>query len=135
MLTIPLEKLAFIIIKAREFDVEEAEVDVDSGSNPTDDGAADVLEEGSDNDVVEQELRDAIDGLNEPERVELLALTWLGRGDYSKAEWVEALRTARDAFERKEADDLLEEPLLASYLEEGLAELGYSIDDFEIDRL
>ena len=46
MLTIPLEKLAFIIIKAREYDVEDSPVDVDSGSNPTDDGATDVLEVG-----------------------------------------------------------------------------------------
>jgi len=134
MLTIPLEKLAFIIIKAREYDVQEAETDEDSGSNPTDDGAADVLEDSADN-PTEEELRDAIDGLNEPERVELLALTWVGRGDYSKAEWGEAVREAREAYELKEADDLVETPLLAGYLEEGLAELGYSIGDFEIGRL
>jgi hypothetical protein len=34
MLTIPLEKLAYIITKAREFDVEVPPVDEDSGSNP-----------------------------------------------------------------------------------------------------
>lgn len=134
MLTIPLENLAFIIIKAREYDVEEAEVDPDSGSNPTDDGAIDVLADGTDN-LTEQELLDAIEGLNEPERIELLALTWLGRGDYSKEEWREAVREARRVHDEHEADYLIGTPLLASYLKEGLAQLGLSIEDYEIDRL
>src|SRR5215469_4230296 len=86
MLTIPLEKLAYIITKARELDVEVAPVDEDSGSNPSDDAEWDVLQESDDNPTY-QELVDAINGLGEPERIELLALTWLGRGDYSRDEW------------------------------------------------
>jgi hypothetical protein len=35
MLTIPLEKLAYIVTKAREFDAEVPQVDEDSGSNPS----------------------------------------------------------------------------------------------------
>jgi hypothetical protein len=134
MLTVPLEKLAFIIIKAREYDVEDAAVDVDSGSNPTDDGEADVLEDNPEN-LIEQELVDVIEGLSEPERGELLALTWLGRGDYGKEEWREALREAQRVHGAKEADYLIGTPLLASYLEEGLAQLGYSIADYEADHL
>jgi Protein of unknown function (DUF3775) len=134
MLTIPLEKLAYIIIKAREYDVEEPEADVNSGSNPTDDGEADVLQESPDNPTV-QELTDAIEGLSDLEKIELLALTWLGCGDYSKEEWREALREARRVHDAKEADYLVGTPLLASYLEEGLAQLGYSIEDYEIGRL
>lgn len=134
MLTISLEKLAFIIIKAREYDVEEAEVDENSGSNPTDDGDTDVLQENEDN-LTLQELTDAIHGLGEPERVELLALTWLGRGDFGKEEWRDALREAQRAHDDKEADYLVGTPLLASYLEEGLSQLGYSIADYEADHL
>jgi hypothetical protein len=134
MLTIPLEVLAFIIIKAREYDVEDAEVDVDSGSNPTDDNEADVLEENPDN-PVRQELVDAIEGLSELQRIELLALTWLGRGDYGKEEWRDALREAARVHDGKEAEYLVTTPLLASFLEEGLSQLGYSIDDYEIGRL
>ena len=44
MLTIPLEKLAFIIIKAREYDAEVPPVDEESGSNPSDDADVDVLD-------------------------------------------------------------------------------------------
>ena len=134
MLTIPLETLAFIIIKAREYDVEDVETDEDSGSNPIDDNEADVLEENPDN-PVRQELVDAIQGLSEPQRIELLALAWLGRGDYGKEEWREALHEAADAHDEKEAEYLASTPLLASFLEEGLAQLGYSIDDYEIGRL
>jgi len=39
-----------------------------------------VLEARSDN-PAGQELIDAINSLNDAQRIELLALTWLGRGD------------------------------------------------------
>jgi uncharacterized protein DUF3775 len=134
MLAIPLEKLAYIITKAREFDVEVPPVDEDSGSNPSDDAEWDVLESGADNPTY-QELVDAINSLSELERIELLALTWLGRGDYSKEDWREALKEARRIHDEKETDYLVGTPLLADYLEEGLSQLGYSIDDFEIGRM
>src|SRR5271169_2934536 len=83
MLTIPLEKLAYIITKAREFDVEVPPVDENSGSNPSDDAEWDVLQASADNPTY-QELVGAIDSLSDSERIELLALAWLGRGDYTR---------------------------------------------------
>lgn len=134
MLTIPLEKLAYIIVKAREYDAEVPPVDEGSGSNPSDDAERDVLEESPENPTY-QELVDAIEGLSEPERIELLALMWLGRGDYGKEEWRDAVLEARRLHDEKETDYLVGTPLLAAYLEEGLSQLGYSIDDYEIGRL
>jgi hypothetical protein len=134
MLTIPLEKLAYIIIKAREYDAEVPPVDEASGSNPSDDADRDILEETSENPTY-QELVDAINGMSDLERIELLALTWLGRGDYGKAEWREALEEARRVHDAKETDYLVGTPLLADYLEEGLSQFGYSIGDYEIGRL
>jgi hypothetical protein len=134
MLTTPLEKLAYIIAKAREFDVEVPPVDEDSGSNPSDDAEWDVLQDSAENPAY-QELVDAIGGLGEPERIELLALTWLGRGDYTKEEWREALAEARRSYDEKETRYLIGTPLLADFLEEGLSQLGYSIEDFEIGRM
>jgi hypothetical protein len=134
MLTIPLEKLAYIIVKAREYDAEVPPVDEESGSNPSDDADRDVLQETPENPTY-QELVDAINGLSELERIELLALTWLGRGDYSKEEWRDALREARLVHDKKETDYLVGTPLLADYIEEGLSQLGYSIEDYEIGRL
>ena len=134
MFTIPLETLGYIIIKAREYDAEVPPVDPDSGSNPTDDAARDVLEASADN-PTHQELVDAINSLNDAHRVELLALTWLGRGDYPKDEWRAALAEARRIHDKKETGYLVGTPLLGDYLEEALSQLGYSIEDYEIGRL
>lgn len=133
MLTISLDKLAYIVAKAREFDAEvPADPDANDGSNPTDDNEGAVLFDTPDN-PTETELRDAIDGLNEPEREELLALVWLGRGDYDAASWPEALRAARQSASTTETGYLIGTPLLADYLEAGLDALGLSLESFERD--
>jgi hypothetical protein len=129
MLTIPLEKLAYIIEKAREFDAEVPS-DAGEGSNAADDDEREILLDTPDNPTA-QELRDAIDGLNIDEREELLALVWLGRGDYDAANWSEALQQARQTRPASETDYLLGTPLLADYLEEGVSGLGLSLKDFQ----
>ena len=42
-LNLPLDKVSFIILKAREYDVKESDSDPDEGSNAIDDGQTDVL--------------------------------------------------------------------------------------------
>ncbi len=131
MLALPPPKLAFIIAKAREYDAEiTADPDALTGSNPTDDGEIEILGDTPDN-PTEQELRDAIDGLNVAERQELLALLWLGRGDYDAETWSDALREAHDRMNETETDYFLGTPLLADYLEEGANALGLSLEDFQ----
>jgi len=131
MLVIPLERLAFIIVKAREFDAEvPVEPDAATGSDPGDDDERQILLDTPDN-PTEQELRDAIDGLGIPERQELLALMWLGRGDYDADSWPEALREARESTIASVTDYLVGTPLLGDYLEEGASALGLSLEDFE----
>ena len=131
MLVIPLERLAFIIAKAREFDAEvPVEPDAATGSDPPDDDERQVLLDTPDN-PSEQELCDAIDGLGPPERQELLALMWLGRGDYDADSWPEALREARDRTIASVTDYLVGTPLLGDFLEEGASALGLSLEDFE----
>lgn len=131
MLAIPLERLGFIIAKAREFDAEvPVEPDSATGSDGPDDGEREVLFDTPDN-PSEQELRDAIDGLGIPEKEELLALLWLGRGDYDAESWPEALRQARDTATANVTEYLIGTPLLGDYLEEGAEALGLSLRDFE----
>jgi uncharacterized protein DUF3775 len=131
MLAIPLERLGFIIAKAREFDAEvPVEPDAATGSDPPDDDERQVLLDTPDN-PTEQELRDAIDGLGMPERQELLALMWLGRGDYDADGWPEALRQAGENMPANLTDYLVGTPLLGDYLEEGAAALDLSLEDFE----
>jgi hypothetical protein len=128
MMIIPSDKLAYIIAKAREFDAEVAPVDERSGSNPSDDAELDVLEATRDNPTYE-ELVAAIDELNEDEQTELVALVWLGRGDYTGEDWEEALKEARRERTTPTSAYLTGTPLLADYLEEGLTELGMSATD------
>ena len=131
MLEISLETLAFIIVKAREFDAEvPADPDAATGSDPADDDEREVLLDTPDN-PTEQELRDAIDGLGVVERQELLALMWLGRGDYDAGNWREALRQAEETADTNLTNYLVGTPLLGDYLEEGAAALGLSLEDFE----
>ena len=131
-LSISPERVFFIIVKAREFDEQVAPSDPESGSNPTDDRQIDVLEEDADNPVV-QELQSAFEGLNVDEQLDLLALTWLGRGDFSS--FAEARREAEGLDEVHVARYLIGTPLLGDYLEEGLSQLGHSLVDFEVNRL
>ena len=85
MLKIPLEHLAYIVEKAREFDAETAPVDSESGSNPSDDSDVAILETTVDN-PTRQELTAALDSLDNDQRIEVLALMWLGRGDFDRSE-------------------------------------------------
>jgi Protein of unknown function (DUF3775) len=57
-LTISPEQAFYIIVMAREFDEQIESTNPDSGSNPADDSEA----------------------LNVDEQLDLIALTWLGRG-------------------------------------------------------
>jgi Protein of unknown function (DUF3775) len=131
MLVIPLERLGFIIAKAREFDAEvPIEPDAATGSDGPDDDEREILFDTPDN-PTEQELRDAIDSLGVLERQEVLALMWLGRGDYDADSWPEALRQAREITIASVTDYLIGTPLLGDYLEEGAAALGLSVEGFE----
>ncbi|MFA9443324.1 MAG: DUF3775 domain-containing protein [Hyphomicrobium sp.] len=133
-LEISPESVCFVIIKAREFDVKDAVSEPDPGSNPTDDKMTAVLEDHKDDPVI-QELTSFIGAMNVDQQIELVALTWLGRGDYSADDWPSVREQAAEAHNDKTASYLLGIPMLGDFLEEGLAMLGYSCEPFEINRL
>ena len=82
-----------------------------------------------------QELVAFINSLTLTERINLVALTWLGRGTFTKDEWENALSEARDAHNQHTARYLLGIPQLGDYLEEGLSQLGYFCEEFEMGRM
>lgn len=125
---IAVDKVCEIILRMRAIDVKESDTDPDSGSNPTDDGSADMLAEGSD-DATEEEVREVIGGLNDDERAELVALVYLGRGDMEAEEWNDAVRLARErdgASRGNTASYLIGIPNVGDLLDEGLDALGLS---------
>ena len=127
-LAISVEKVGFLIEKTREFDVKEGAADPDSGSNGADDNMIDVLEDDGD-DPVAREIIGFINAMTEDERVDLLALMRLGRGDCSIEEWDDLRREAADGDNRHTASYLLGEPLVSDYLAEGLDAFGLDWSD------
>lgn len=134
-LSVSLEKVCFLIAKAREFEAKDVVTIPDDASNPSDDHMIDVLEDRPDEDAVLQELRSIIGDMSEDEQIDLVALAWLGRGDADAEGWEELRSEAARAHNPRTASYLLAMPLLPTYLQEGLAELGLSCEDFEKDSL
>jgi len=95
-LAISSESVCFIIVKAREFDVQDGVTDPDSGSNASDDQMASVLET-HDDDMTLGELRAFINALSEEEQTDLVALLWLGRGDGTAEDWQDLRDAKRNA--------------------------------------
>ena len=132
-LQISPEKVCFVVIKAREFDVKDAVTEPDPGSNPSDDQMAAVLEDHADDPVVE-ELSSFIGAMSEDEQIDLVAMAWLGRGDYTADDWPSVRDEAARARNQNTAAYLLGMPMLGDFLEEGLSLLGYSCEPFEMNR-
>ncbi len=129
-LSIPLKTVCYIIFKAREFDAKVADSDPDSGSNPTDDRYADVLEDRPEDPVLE-ELTRLIANLSVDEQIDLVALMWLGREDNSAADWADIREEATAAHNERTAEYLCGSPLLSDYLSDGLSVLDLSCGEFE----
>lgn len=129
-LMLPFDRACWFIVKAREFDAKDVSTSSDPGSNAVDDDMRGVLEDRPD-DPVEEELRAFIGSLSEDERIELVALAWLGRDGVSLQDWeslkAEASRSQANA--NYTADYLLGEPLISNYVEEGLSMFGLSCAD------
>jgi hypothetical protein len=132
MPTINTDKVCYVVVKARELESEDEGMDADA-SNPTDDKFVSVLTEEA-YDTVREEIAAFIDAMDEDEQAELVALTWVGRGEYGEDDWDEAVRQARARREGSTSAYLLGIPLLSSYLESGLGEFGESCALFAADR-
>lgn len=123
------DTLSFIIEKAREYDAEAAPVDPDSGSNAADDAQRDILEDTPGN-PTREELAAALDGLDEMERVELLAMMLVGRGDYDVESWAEAMMQAREIADQRLTEYLIETPLFGDYLASAANDLGIAVAEY-----
>jgi hypothetical protein len=123
MIELNPENVRFIIQKAREFQTDEGE-GFEEPQGDLDDLAA--LERSDETeDRTQDELIATIEDLEPDQQICLVALMWLGRGDYELEEWDAALEDARAAFNARTAQYLIGTPLLADYLEEGLQLHGY----------
>lgn len=120
--------VCFLIDKSHEFHAKEEVVLPDTPFSPSDDWALQVLADHLD-DPVYAELKTTINDLEPDQQEALVALMWVGRGDYDIDEWAQALDAAHAAWNARTAEYLIATPLVSDYLEEGLSQLGYSCEE------
>ncbi len=132
MPTINTDKVCFIVVKARDLESEDEGMEADA-SNATDDRFVSVLTDEA-FDTVRTEVAAFIEAMDEEEQTELVALAWVGRGDFAADEWETALGDARSRHEGPTSAYLLGLPLLSAYLENGLGEFGESCALYASDR-
>jgi hypothetical protein len=126
-LQISVAKVCEIIEAAREL---AGRIPPTTGDHTTtgDDSPLVFLEE-ADDDPTRDELTEAIAGLNFEEQADLLALIYLGRGDFDLAGWEDALDQAKTEIEDGDADFMVGDAALASYLGDALEAFGKSCDE------
>lgn len=127
-LHIRLETLCCIIALAREFQAKEEVVIPDTPSSPSEDWALQVLADHSEDYNLNQ-LRQSIGDMSERQRAELVALMWVGRGDYGIEEWEECVDQAIGDFSLRACEYILAHPMISDHLEEGLIAHGLSCED------
>lgn len=130
----PLDTLCRIILRAREYEAQTAS-DYDRAEDPDNiddeqEGTLSVLEDDI-NDSVEEELKSAFEDLGEDQLSEVIAFCWVGQGTYETSDWDEAMQEAQDLVTESSEEaisELMEQPMLASVLESGLAAFDLSCD-------
>lgn len=126
------EKVCYLIVKLREFGIQ-ATPNLGGGSDAVDDGFAAVYTNSGETSV-RHEAEGLIEAMNVDEQRELIALALVGRGDYAKEEWTDALSAAASHPEPTTTAFLLQDPLVTSTLADGLAAFGHTCVDNPIDR-
>ena len=130
----PIDTLCRIVLRAREY---EAQTPTDYEGNEAADNVDDTDEETLSvlddtlNDSVEEELKAAFEDLGEDQLAEVIAFSWVGQGTYDASDWDEAMEEAQNLVTQGDdvaIDELLEQPMLASVLESGLAAFELSCD-------
>ena len=134
MIPIRHEKIEFIISMAREYRegspamVSEELSETHSTDSYTEHNLAEIVEhthsEEHAMDSAYNDLKGAIETLNEEERHALVALMWTGRGTYNPDEFEKAMNDARSADNDHTAEYLIDTPLLPDYLEDGLIQMS-----------
>jgi hypothetical protein len=117
-----------IIKKAREINISNALTLPEDRDDLSDAEWNQILVEYQE-DLSYLELKDLINELEPDQQEYIIALMYVGRGDFSKNEWNNACQQARTIKSQNRANYLISKPMLADYLTEGLAALGLSCEE------
>ena len=127
MLDVNPDTVCFLISKAREFHAKEEVVIPDMPDSPAEDWGRQVLADHA-GDWTLEEFKATFNDLDPDQQQTVVALFWLGRGDFSVEEWEDAVKEAGEEWTTETAEYLIAHPLLADFLLEGLELLDYSCD-------
>jgi hypothetical protein len=127
-LSVSLETVCRLIIRARELEAQVPAIEADDEADPTDSDDEFAVIEDEANEAIEEEISAALDDLADDQIAEVLALALIGRGTFDSSEWDDALDAATDSDAEDPVDQLMEMPMLAAYLEAGLAAFDLSCD-------
>ncbi len=125
MLNLDTETIGDLLYKTRQFQAKE---DVSFPEVTEEMDSLYVLADYQD-DPVYQEITEFIDNLRPDQQATLVALMYLGRGDYTEDEWEDALNFAQDELTDHTGEYLLSRPMVADDIERGLNILGISYQE------
>ena len=111
----------FILLRAREFD------DVIDLVDLIPDEPTPAIAPSEDDEAIEAELAAAIGGLDDDALTDLVALIWIGRGDFAADEWAEARRAAVKLGRERAPGYVAGMPMVSDYLEHGLCAFGHTL--------
>jgi len=117
---ISVEKVLELVEHLRLLDSKDGDAEFDSGEDSYESGSGHLFEDIAEDGTADQ-IRGVIDGLNVDEQAELVALVWIGRGDFEPEEWPAAIRRAHERAVRKTSKYLMGIPNVGDLLEEGIA--------------
>ena len=126
---IAVDKVCFVATMSRALAAQDEGVSPDA-SNPADDREAVALTSAADR-PTRRELTQFIEALDADEQDALVALAWIGRGDFEADDWRSAVAEAARRREGPTAAYLLGVPLLPDYLADALSAFDQSCEDFE----
>jgi hypothetical protein len=131
-LRISTEKVCAFIETAREVAGKVASTSGDRTTTGDDSKLETIVDEpGQDlyeGDERRRQMVEFVAGLNVEEQTDLLALIWLGRGDYDIAEWDDALEEAEARIAARDPDYMIGDASLPEYLGDGLDAFGRTCD-------
>jgi hypothetical protein len=118
------DTIQFLIDRSREFHTRD---DVSFGEEPDidDEDWSQQVSSSFASDPYYQELKTTIEDLEPDQQMTLVALMWVGRGDFSADEWGDALKEAAESWTETTADYLIGTPMMSDYLAEGVEQLEF----------
>ena len=128
MIDVNTETVRRLIALARTVHAQEEVVIPEDSSNPSGDWGAQVLASHAD-DLSRDEFLSIVADLEPDQQQQLVAMMWLGRGDFAAEEWDAAVEQAVDLWRDGTGAYLLSHPMLSGELEAALEALDLGTEE------